>query len=377
MRKTAARRVGVAFPAALALAMLAACGSQSGAAAAGSNVSDMHAAGGMQSLITKAKKEGSILLYCTASQDKVAAWVKGFTAKYGIKVQIYRAPSNPLYQRFSQEEQVGRDEADVIQLSQLDTVKQAISQGYIAKYTPAGAVKFAAQTVVPGRAYPMYTTLSAVAWNTKLVPAELQAKLDSSTPLSALLDPRLKGKIAVVDVAAGGPELASDSDIVYHMQHQYGWAYMEKLAKQHPTVVSSTTDVLGGVESGDYWATLDGYTSVFGPQAVSGAPVAFRALPTSSSAEFYLSTVQQAPHPYAARLFEEWATTLPAQTSLANITQADVLIKGWVDKRQVAKRSWYHAPTSIWYGWATAPQLQGSGLAAFYKKWHALFGQAG
>jgi iron(III) transport system substrate-binding protein len=373
MRKIASARSYLAVAAAVLL-LTAAC-SSSNTSASAAKVTDVATAGGMDTLVSKAKQEGTLLFYCTASQDKVAAWVKDFTAKYGIKVQIYRAPTSPLYQRFSQEEEVGKDQADVIQLSDLNTVKTAISKGYMATYTPVDAGKFAAANVIAGKAYPMYTTLSAVGWNTKLVPADLQTKLESPDPLNALLDPRLKGKIAVVDVTAGGPELASDANIVYNQASTYGWPYMKKLGAQNPAVVDSTTTVLQDVTSGDYWATLDGYSSVFAPGVIAGAPLAFRPLPISSSAEFYLSTVTQAPHPYAARLFEEWATTLAAQTSLANITQADVLINGWVDTRKVTSEPWYTAPTTLWNGWATDSRLQGSQLQSFYQQWQAIFGK--
>ena len=358
------------LPAAL---LTAGCGG-GGSSPAADKVVSASAAGGMQQLVSQAKKEGSVLIYCTAAQNKVAAWAKGFTAKYGVKVQIYRAPTNPLYQRFSQEEQVNHNKADVIQVSSLDTVKDAISKGYFAKYTPATADQFPADAVVPNYAYPLYTTLSAVAWNTKLVPPDLQAKLESDDPLTALLDPRLRGKLAVVDVKAGGPEVASDANIALNQATKYGWDYFKKLGAQKPTIVDSTTTVLDNVESGDAWATLDGYSSVFGPAAASGAPVAFRNLPTSSSAEFYLSAVRQAPHPYAARLFAEWAATLDAQSSLANITQADVLINGWKDTRTVAKQRWYHAPAQTWSGWATDKRLQGEQLSSFYSQFNDALG---
>lgn len=361
--------------AAVVLATGAACSSRNTGDST-KDVTDVGAAGGMAKLVSAAKKEGGLLFYCTASQDKMAAWVKGFTARYGIKVQIYRAPTNPLYQRFSQEEKIGKNQADVIQVSDLNTVNDAVGKGYIAKYTPASAGDFPADSVVASSAYPMYTSLSAVGWNTEQVPKDLQDKLDSADPLAALLDPRLKGKIAVADVTAGGPEVASNANIVYNLQSQYGWPYLKKLAQQKPTVLGSTTDIIDRVVSGDYWATLDGYSSVFAPQAVAGAPVAFRSLPTSSSSEFYLSAVAQAPHPYAARLFDEWATGLPAQTSLANVTQADVLIKGWKDTRKVASEPWYRRPEKLWSAWAADPRLKGAQLTAFYKQWQSLFGKS-
>jgi iron(III) transport system substrate-binding protein len=336
------------------------------------SVSDI---GGMSTLVAKAKQEGTLLVYCTASQDKMTAWTKAFTAKYGIKVQIYRAPGGPLYQRFSQEEEVGKGQADVIQNSDLSTVQDAVSKGWIAQFTPSTASEFDKSVVVPGKAYPMYTSASGVGWNTKLVPQDLQTKLDGPDALNALLDPRLKGKIAIVSVTAGGPELANAANLVYNEESKYGWSYLQKLAKQDPVVVDSTTTLVQDIVSGDYLATPDGYDSVFAAQAINGAPIAFRPEATASSAEFYLSSVQQAPHPYAARLFEEWATTLTAQDSLAKISQGLVFYNGWKDDRSVTKESWYVAPQTLWNGWATDPRLQGSQLKAFYAKWQSILGK--
>jgi ABC-type Fe3+ transport system substrate-binding protein len=375
MRKLAsAATCLLALAAAGVLTLTAACSSSSPQSASTSSMTSISSAGGMATLVSKAKQEGTVLFYCTAAQNKMAAWTAAFTAKYGIKVQIYREPGGPLYQKFSEEEQVGKDEADVIQLSDLSTLNEAIKAGYMARYTPATAGDFPASDILPGKAYPMYTTTSAVGWNTKLVPKDLQAELDGPDPLKALLDPRLKGKIAVVDVAAGGPELANAANIVYNQASTYGWSYLKKLAKQDPVVVDSTTSVLQDVTSGQYWATTDGYDSVFAPQVVAGAPIAFRSLPTSALAEFYLSTVQQAPHPYAARLFEEWATSAQAQASLATITQGRVLIKGWTDNLAVTKEPWYTGPQTLWNGWATSPLLQGAALQTFYDKWHSIVG---
>lgn len=361
-----------------ALAVSAACSSGSPAAGSSGTKSETSATsiGGMSTLISKAKQEGTLLFYCTASQDKMAEWVKGFTQKYGIKVQIYRAPGGPLYQKFSQEEEVGKDQADVIQNSDPSVVQEAVSKGYIANYTPQNAGAYSSSVIFPGKAYPVYTTASAVGWNTKLVPADLQKKLEGPDPLDALLDPRLQGKILAVDVDAGGPELATAANIVYNQSSKYGWTYLQKLAKQKPAIGDSTTTALQDVESGEYWATTDGDDSVFAPAAVSGAPVAFRTIPIAASAEFYLSTVQQAPHPYAARLFEEWATSTAAQDSVSTIAQAIVLVKGWKDNRAILKEPWYVAPKTLWVGWATDPRLQGSQLTAFYSKWHSIMGAA-
>jgi ABC-type uncharacterized transport system YnjBCD substrate-binding protein len=92
--------------------------------------------GTMDDLVAKAKQEGSVLVYGAPSQDKFAEWAKGFEDKYGITVQYYRAPTNQVYQRFTQEQQVGRNQADAMAVSDINLYTDGISKGYFAQYTP-------------------------------------------------------------------------------------------------------------------------------------------------------------------------------------------------------------------------------------------------
>jgi iron(III) transport system substrate-binding protein len=335
---------------------------------------DLKSAGGIDQLIAKAKSEGALLLYGAPSQDKMEEWFKGFQQKYGIPVQYYRAPSNPLYQRFAREQQAGRTLADGLLLSEPRLIVDADGKGWLARYTPQTADKFPKDGVMPAIAYPLFVTLAGVGWNTRVVPADLQQKLIAQ-PLEALLDPRLKSKVALVSVTAGGPQIASNANIVYRQGDKYGWKYFEDLAKQDPGVLNSTTNAIDAVIAGDYWATLDGYPTVFAPKITDGAPLAFRSPDVSSAAEFYLSLAARAPHPYAARLFEEWAMSLEAQSTLSVITQGDVLIDGWVDQREIRKQPWYRPPKELWLGWSTDPRLEGEQLKQFYARWQGIFGR--
>ena len=334
--------------------------------------SDLATVGNLAALAAKAKSEGALLMYGAPSEDKISEWVKPFSEKYGIPVQYYRAPTNPLYQRFSQEQQVGKTQADVIAISDYNVLLDAIKKNWIADYTPSTAALFSADTIIPKKAYPLYLTSQGIGWNTHVVPADLQDKLKAD-PFGALLDPRLKGKIVVVSVTAGGPQIAQAANIVYNLADKYGWNYLQKLAAQQPAIVNSTPNALDAVVAGDYWATPDANPSVFAPKAVDGAPIAFRAPDVASATEFTLSVVQNAPHPYSARLFSEWATSLEAQNALANITESDVTIHGWQDQRAVKKLPWYAPTKQFWFGAATDPRLQGDNLKDFYKRWQEIF----
>lgn len=331
-------------------------------------------AGGMEALIAKAKAEGGVLLYGAPSADKITLWVKAFQDKYGIPVQYYRAPTNPLYQRFVQEAQVGRVQADLISVSDLNVLKDAVSKKLVTGYTPSRADDFVPETVIPGMAYPLYITVEAVGWNTRVVPEDLQKKFQED-PYEALLDPRLQGKIALVTVTAGGPQIAANANRAINLKDKYGWPYLEKLADQKPAVLPSTTAMLDAVIAGDYWASPDANPSVFGPKAVDGAPIAFATPEVASATQFNLSIANNAPHPYAARLFMEWATSKEAQEALAVITESDVGLKTWTDNRKSKEMPWYRPARTLWYGAADLPEVQGAELKAFYAKWQGLFGR--
>jgi len=331
-------------------------------------------AGGMETLVTKAKKEGRLLIYGAPSQDKFSQWVKGFEDKYGIPVQYYRAPTNQFYQRFSQEQRVGHNQADAIAISELNVLKEAINLNYIAEYTPQSASKFPQDAIIPGRAYALHVAVQAVGWNTRVVPQDLQKKLQEQ-PMEALLDPRFKGKIVMVTVTAGGPQVAANANLVYNLADQYGWPYLEKLAAQQAAVVNSTTTMLDAVIASDYWASPDANPSVFAPKVVEGAPLAFAVPKVASATQFELALANNAPHPNAARLFSEWATTVEAQSDLAAIVEADVLIEGWTDRRRIRSMAWYRPPEKLWFGAPDDERLRGENLKAFFKRWQSTLGR--
>lgn len=329
---------------------------------------DLAAAGGMARLIARARAEGQLLIYGSPSQDKFSRWTKLFERRFGIPVKYYRSPSNAVYQRLAQEQHAGRRLADILSISDLNVIADGAKKRMIARYTPQTAQHFPATARLDAVAYPLFVTLSAVAWNTRLVPADLQQHL-LADPLAALLDPRLKGRLVTVDVTAGGPQLATNANLA----RRYGWSYLERLARQEPVLVRTGPVVLDGVTAGDYWATLDGYDSLFGPQAVAGAPVAFRYPDPVAASPFYLSVVNHAPHPFAARLFSEWATSFEAQHSLAVITNSRVLIDSFGDDRPVTKLSWYRAPRQLYLEWQYDAKFRNEDLRDFYRRWHAVF----
>lgn len=328
-------------------------------------------AGDFDALVAKAKAEGGLLVYGAPSQDKFGRWTKLFEREFGIPVSYYRGPSNSVYQRFVQEQRAGRRLADIISISDVNVIGDGVRKGMIASYAPRTAELYPANARLDGGAYPLFVSLSPVAWNTRVVPQDLQARL-AADPLGAILDPRLKDRIVMVDIAAGGPQLATSANLTNRGADRYGWAYLERIAAQRPTVARTSPVILDSVIAGDAWVAFDGYDSIFAPAAAAGAPLAFSYPDPVAASPFYVSVARHAAHPYAARLFSEWSTSVAAQNSLASITNTQVLIRGFKDERSILKMPWYRPPKNLYLDWQQDPALQLENLHDYIRRWRAL-----
>jgi len=90
-------------------------------------------------LVKVAQQDGIVNYYHNSDIDTTAAWTGAFTKKYGIPTKNMRLPSYPLYDRWLNEERVGRHVADLIQITDPTLLSSAAKLGFIAKYTPPNA----------------------------------------------------------------------------------------------------------------------------------------------------------------------------------------------------------------------------------------------
>lgn len=353
---------------------LAACGG-SGLSSTSSAVAkqSVTASNDMDKLVSAAKSEGTLTVYTAIQADQAQPWVDQFTKKYGVKVKLLRLSSAEVGTTFQTQQQAGKNQADILQTSNLSQLEDFEKKSWIAKYTPEAANLYPADRVVAGYFYPLYQSNGAIAWNTKVVPASVQKELQEN-PYQALLDPALKGKIVLIDPANGGSGMAYYANLVYNLGDQYGWDYLQKLAAQKPAVSESIATISQEVSAGTYWATNFGDEAIFGPLADKGAPLQFSSLPTMNATQFMQAIPKDAPHPAAARLFSEWSASLEGQEAMTASTGGESSAQGWTDNVAYAKSlSWYKPPTTSWLDWRTDPRVQGDQLSTFVDKWDSIF----
>ncbi|MEV7038406.1 extracellular solute-binding protein [Amycolatopsis sp. NPDC051061] len=329
--------------------------------------------GSLDQLVTAAKAEGTLTVFTPIVQSEVEEWTAAFGKKYGIKVAIQRQSSSTLGTTFSTQVRAHKVEADVFQTSNRGQVQEFVDNGWFANYTPQTAAQYPADTTIPGHAYPLYETIGNIAWNTKTVPPEVQAKLEAD-PYEGMLDPALKGKIVLIDPGHGGSGMAYYANLVANHADKYGWPYLEKLAAQEPAINTSISTMAQQVSAGTYSVTIFGDDAVFGPLAAGGAPLRFSSISPMNSSLFYQEIPSDAPHPATARLFSEWSQSLEGQQAMSVATGGRSTMKGWQENRPfVAKLPWYRVPDEIWLDWQTDPRFAGDQLKSFVEKWNTTF----
>jgi iron(III) transport system substrate-binding protein len=258
-------------------------------------------------LVAAAKKEGKVVWYTSVDVKVAEAVAQAFRAEYpGIEVEVERSGSERVLQRINQEYQSNIHNVDIVNSSDASHFLYWKQQKWLAQHTPPDVQKFPAQYRDPEGYYATWrATLSVIGYNTNLVDAK-----DAPTSYADLLDPKWKGKLCKSHPGYSGTSLTGTYAIVKAL----GWDYLEKLSKQGVQQLQSTTATPKSIASGERAAMVDGNEYNMFIEIDNKSPVkivyAKEGTPfvTSPSAIF-----AQAPHPSAARLFENFIFTAKVQ----------------------------------------------------------------
>jgi len=258
-------------------------------------------------LVAAAKKEGKVVWYTSVDVKVAESVAQAFRAEYpGIDVEVERSGSERVLQRINQEYQSNIYNVDVVNSSDASHFLFWKQQKWLAQHTPPDVIKFPAQYRDPEGYYATWrATLSVMGYNTNLVDAK-----DAPAGYVDLLDPKWKGKLCKSHPGYSGTSLTGTYAIVKAL----GWDYLEKLSKQGVQQLQSTTATPKSIASGERAVMVDGNEYNMFIEIDNKSPVkivyAKEGTPfvTSPSAIF-----AQAPHPSAARLFENFIFTAKAQ----------------------------------------------------------------
>ena len=140
-----------------------------------------------------ARREGAFTYYSISAAELIAAYVKGFTARYPfIKAEFYRGSGNQLVVRTMMEHKTGRLAADVISVG-TENVMALKRSGIWARYHSPEAENYPREQYdKDGYFHADSLGLATIAYNRELVKKE-----DAPKNYSDLLDPKWKGAVTI------------------------------------------------------------------------------------------------------------------------------------------------------------------------------------
>jgi iron(III) transport system substrate-binding protein len=299
--------LGLAVVTAGALA-LAGCGSSSGGSGAAS--ASRYDRVTTDQLYAAAKKEGRLVLY---APDVGGDMYPGFEKAYpGIKVQYFEEQGEQSASKMASEARAGVYNVDVIDTEQ-NTIYELAQAKLLAKYNAPGAkdvdAKYKTDYFVGYR-----VQLKPMSYNTSKV-----AAADVPKSLSDLTQPKYKGKIC-----AEPTEVSVFADMVQVLGQNATVRYWQTLTKNGLRFVSGQTDLVQAVISGDCPIAVSANLHTVAKNMAKNAPIAWVKSDPLYGNYGAIGVAAQAPHPAAARLYEDYAISQRGQQSVIDAYRVPV-----------------------------------------------------
>lgn len=193
-------------------------------------------------------------------------------------------------------------------------------------------------------------------------------------PLTALKDPRWSGgRVGLAVPQSSITTYGTYSKIVNHPD--FGWDFMQLLADYEPKIYTTGPANSSALVQGEIDVTISANDGTRTTEILKGAPLEFRfpdQFPVVSSG-YGIGIAKQAPHPNAARLFMEWATSEEAQASISELMQIRAGNKKVGPPSDISKFAWYAPPKAIDQRYSEDPAFV-SQQEDFFNKWNEMFG---
>ncbi len=201
-------------------------------------------------LIAAARKEGKVMVYGEMITPTMRALKAGFEKKYpGITMEFIYLSGAPLMNRVISEKDAGRHLADVIAV---DTVRMPVlnDKGYLVPYRSVHQDNYDRQwwSDPPDLWVRNHLYLGGIMYNAKAV-----SRADAPKTFHDLLDPKWRGKIALVSPVANDLLFAMFAGFVRDMGDARAQEFFKGLAAQKPLVFGpGGMRVSQGVGTGEF-----------------------------------------------------------------------------------------------------------------------------
>ncbi len=289
------------------------------------------------SLLEEACKEGRVMLYHGTWVQAQDAQVKRFQERFPcVKVEKFTADTGQRQERWLAEIRANRHVADIVQDTDPGFLDAQSAAGTLLDYKISNDGAFDEAAKRQGFWYASRVALVGIAWNTDLVSEEEAKKL---LRWEGIVDPVWKGRAAVVDPAAGGVAYLP----WYIWLKQFGPDFLQKIGDLKPRIVSAIVPASASLASGDIAVLFNASETGLLPLLDRGAPIRW-SLPEPGIGPMTGQAIARfAPHPNAAKLFQEYSFTEEGYGIWQKLGGAPAR-RNFQDQRPVAKEKWYKVP---------------------------------
>jgi ABC-type Fe3+ transport system substrate-binding protein len=289
-------------------------------------------------LLEAACAEGALMIYNGTWSDAQKNQVEEFNKHFPcVKARNFELGTSERRERFISEAKAGRNVVDIVQDTDPTVLNQQADEGLLANYKITTDASFLDTQKKSGFWYPLRLALVANAWNTDNV-KDADAKLLARW--EGINDPRFKGRIGVVVPSGNGGASLYPFYAIYKM---YGEEFMKKFAAQKPRNFGNANTIATALASGDVDVALMVSETGLNALYVSGAPIQWTLPEPGVGTATGQAINAAAPHPNAARLYQEYAFSDDGYGVWNKIGGAPAKV-GFKDTRDVAKEKWYVYP---------------------------------
>ena len=292
---------------------MAACGSSAATGQSAQPTSTLDALS-TRELAAAAAREGSITWYTTFADTDVQPIVAAFNRVYPtVNVNALRLSADKIPARIITEQRGQKYNADVVS-GDSPQIAQLLQANALQPYTPEDSTKLPAGLDMPkGYEGIVYIVTTSIAYNPTVV---RQKHLPVPKTWENLTNPAWKGQFSIDPSAVNWFD-----SLVRAMGHDKALALLKALGANRPVFVESHTQALTQVQAGEPAGAATGYgykaasLKKQNPQTVEFVNPS--PLPASLN---LIDVVKGAPHPAAARLFEDWMVSQVGQHAIVSIT---------------------------------------------------------
>ncbi len=292
-------------------------------------------------LYEAAKAEGTVVWYTSAPLEPSIAVALEFEKKYpGIKVEALRLVGVQQFQRFMEEVQANQHNVDVLNLSDQPSMQTLIAENHVADWRVPTHERIPDAFRMGERAYAPYQTNLAIVYNVNGV---TQEEIDIlGKDWKGVLDPRFKGRFALNTMKCGTCYAAVHMFLDPKLQQEFGEAFIQQVADQKPAIFGESLAALDRVIAGEYDFTYWHFEAIAHTKWQQGAPIRWvYPKPTPSFGNAWQAVSSYAPHPNAARLFQNWVTSEEGASAIQLQYGSSTVLKEFADARSVSKEPWY------------------------------------